>query len=80
MLTSYYRSSLSAALTSVYPEHKFNGWQFQNVSKGYWQNVDNQREYMGWLGAQLKVEKMEDWYKIRARDVIPHGGASLLYP
>jgi hypothetical protein len=51
-------------LSSVYPEHEWLPWKFEQIPLSYWDNVNNQRKFMDWAGKQLKINEMSDWYKI----------------
>ena len=44
----------------------------------FWNEKENQRQYMDWLGKELGFEKMEDWYKITHRNMLNNGGTGLL--
>jgi hypothetical protein len=39
---------------------------------------ENVNERIEWLGKELGVKKLDDWYTIQVRDVILKGGSSLL--
>jgi hypothetical protein len=41
-------------------------------------DYDNQRQYFDWLAEKLEFSSVEDWYKIKAKDVIDSGGIALL--
>ena len=67
------------ALQLVYPDHKWLAWKFsQKVPQGYWNDINNKREFMNWLGKQLDYQKMDDWYNLHWKDIIKYGGWSLL--
>jgi hypothetical protein len=36
------------------------------------------REFLDWVADLLEISKYEDWYEVRAEDVIKKGGATLL--
>lgn len=36
---------------------------------GYWTETTNQRKYMDWLGKQLGVLELEDWYSVKHKEV-----------
>jgi hypothetical protein len=48
------------------------------VPQGFWQNRENQRSLLDWLGHKLKVQHWTDWYKIPGNDIAHAGGGSLL--
>lgn len=45
LLSSHYQDSLKNALEIVYPEYRWNSWQFGYVESENWQLVENQRSY-----------------------------------
>jgi hypothetical protein len=51
---------------------------FLKVSNGFWESKSNQRSYFDWLGKQIGILKMDDWYDKSSQDVIRHGGRTLL--
>mgnify|MGYP003373223661 CR=1 FL=1 len=68
LLASYYRRSPSAAVIDIFPEWNLNPWQFDRVPPGFWKSEKNQRNYIRWLGQELKITTPEDWYQVQARD------------
>ena len=80
LLEKVYEGSLSAALQSVYPEHKWYPWLFnkQKLMRGFWNDKQHQKQFLDWLGQELKYEHLDDWYNIRLEDITDNGGRSLL--
>lgn len=79
MVKHVFQGSLAKALTTAYPEHRWNPWQFrQNLSVGFWSDLGNQRAFMEWLGKELGYKEMKDWYNLTGEDVAKNGGGSLL--
>ena len=37
--------------------------------KGYWNNPINQRNFFDKIAKDLKIEKPEDWYKVKTTDI-----------
>ncbi len=64
LLSNMYNNSVSLLISTVYSEHEWLPWRFSQVSKGYWNDMKNQRNFMDWVGKQLNYRDMEDWYKI----------------
>eukprot|EP01122_Echinamoeba_exundans_P016844 TRINITY_DN8668_c0_g1_i1.p1 TRINITY_DN8668_c0_g1~~TRINITY_DN8668_c0_g1_i1.p1 ORF type:complete len:358 (-),score=18.10 TRINITY_DN8668_c0_g1_i1:317-1390(-) len=77
--------SLHDALADSYPEHKFLPWRFTYVPHSFWNSLQNQRDFMDWIGNQLNIQQMKDWYsvsleqmsKFRAERLIAVHGDSL---
>ena len=77
-LLEKYNGSPSKLLMSVYPEYNWILFKFDTVPKNYWDDINNQKEYLDWLGNQLNYKSMDDWYKIRGKDIEENGGKGLL--
>jgi hypothetical protein len=56
-----YKNSLSKALSVAYPEHTFPVWKFDKVPIGYWDNVDNQREFFNHIEKELGIADKDEW-------------------
>jgi hypothetical protein len=59
-----YNLSPSLLLYNVYPDYDWLTWKFDNCPRNYWDDVKNQRNFMDWVGKQLNIIKMSDWYNI----------------
>jgi hypothetical protein len=73
-----YGSSIFKLLKSIYPEQQWFPWKFEAVPKGYWDNLNNQRDFIHWVGIQQGFTGMNDWYTITRKSINQHGGGSLL--
>lgn len=81
LLREYYGNSPSKAVQEVYPNQKWMTWRFKCPPKGYWESVlkytREQRLVLNWLGEQLNIQRLEDWYKIsihQITELVPFGG------
>jgi len=71
--------SIPHLLQNAYPEHSWNAWQFLGKTMWeYWDNKENEKDYVEWLGKQLNFRDMKDWYRITRKDIMDKGGDSLL--
>jgi hypothetical protein len=59
-----YDNSLQVLIKLIYPEYEWIPWKFNRVVGGYFDDINNQREYMNWLFKKLEYKEMSDWYKI----------------
>jgi len=75
LLVNYYNGSLIKALSTVYPERE---WKYEKVPRGYWEDLENQKEYFEMLSSKLGIKKLDDWYTLRAEDVFKIGGYALI--
>ncbi len=54
-------------LKYYYPNKKIYFWLFKGAPKNSWSIKQNRIAYIHWLEKQLKLKKLEDWYKINKR-------------
>mmetsp|Transcript_9533 Transcript_9533/g.13130 ORF Transcript_9533/g.13130 Transcript_9533/m.13130 type:complete len:363 (+) Transcript_9533:2-1090(+) len=60
---------------AAYPEHNWIPWKFKSTSQGFWNKVENQRNFFDWLGNELGVKELDDWYRVsNLKTIINHGG------
>ena len=52
-------------IKSVFPEYKWLPWRFKKVPKGFWKDIKNQRDFMDWIGLQIGLKSMDDWYHVK---------------
>ena len=66
LLSKYYNGSPSQAVQSVYPQYNWKLWNFKVAPHGYWEKVPEdifeQKKIVEWLGLQLAVSRLDDWY------------------
>jgi hypothetical protein len=41
--------------------------------------LDNRKEFLQKVSTQLHVSSLSDWYKVKAIDIVEHGGRGLLH-
>jgi len=73
--------SLWGILSNVLSERSWQAFRFGKVPRGYWTSLDHQREFLEYVSTQLGMKKgdLDEWYGRNATDLIPHGGAGVLY-
>ena len=54
-------------LKYYYPNKKIYFWLFKGAPKNSWIIKKNRIAYIHWLEKQLKLKKLEDWYKVNKR-------------
>jgi hypothetical protein len=52
-------------------------WLYGPVPPGFWKSSENRHLYMDWLGQQLGLAELEDWYRVTFKDFVKHRGAYL---
>jgi hypothetical protein len=63
----------------IYPDYSWKAFMFKGgVPKGYWNSLSNQREYFDWLGSQLGIKTLDDWYNVKVSDMKEKGAFGLL--
>jgi hypothetical protein len=62
-----YNNSPYLAVSSVYPEYQWLPWKFTQCPTGYWDDLNNQRQFMQWVGEQLSIINYSDWYQVTYR-------------
>ena len=70
ILIQYYNNSHKNLLLSIYSNYNWLPWKFEHTPKGYWNDVNNIKEYMNWLSHKLNIKTMEDWYKVTSEVII----------
>lgn len=48
-------NSVNQLIASSYPHFPWVAWKFHRVPQGYWNNLQNQKEFMNWLGMSFKI-------------------------
>lgn len=73
LLSDYYNSSPSKALQAVYPENYWMLWRFHIAPRGLWSSVqgvkEHERQLLEWLGKQLEICHLDEWYRISLSDI-----------
>lgn len=76
-LLRHYNGSHSAALIANYPNHEWLEWRFVSVPKGFWDKPANRRRYFVWLGEQLGIRTLDDWYRVNSQMIEHNYGRGL---
>ncbi len=75
----YWHGSPVCAVKECFPEYDWQEWLFIQVPAGFYDDLQNNRRYMAWLGTQLGFRKIDDWYRVTTADFQKHrGGACLM--
>lgn len=77
MLANYYGDSVFRALKEYAPTKKWLPWQFPTVPQGFWQDPENRRAYMKWLGQKCGFSKPTDWYRLQRQHFNDNRGDAL---
>ena len=63
-ILAQYNSSLQSILQDLYPNYNWLPWKFENCPRNFWKDIQNQRKFLDWVGNQLNIKEMSDWYKV----------------
>ena len=63
-MLAIYGSSLLRLMKNMFPDYNWLPWRFSSVPNKFWNDIDNQKNYMEWVDQQLDFKNTEDWYKI----------------
>ncbi len=74
-----YRSSVSAAVMSHFPNYNWKQWMFATAPNGFWTPRKNRRRYMKWLGEQCGYTCLDDWHDVVESDFLGNYGRQLLH-
>lgn len=77
LLNNEFKGSVQAVLLDYKPNYGWKPWRFTSVPQGYWNNVDNRRVYLRWLGQQLGFETRADWVRLRRQHFYDHNGSGV---
>ena len=77
-MMAYYESNPYKIISSIYTEYTWFPWKFNQVKKGYWDDILNQRIYMDWLLKEMKYVDYTDYYKLNYINIIQNYGTTLL--
>jgi hypothetical protein len=66
----YYHKSVPLLLSTMYPEYNWLPWKFQQTPKNFWSDINNQRKFVEWVGKELKIKDMCDWYNVTLKVTI----------
>ncbi len=67
MLKNIYKGSTMNVITTVYKDHNWLPWKFKHVTKHFWLEMENQRNFLDWVALQLNYNDKEDWYNITSK-------------
>ena len=77
-VVKYYKRDIKLLLRSLYPEHD---WNFSNVKEkrvNYWNQIENQKQFMDNLFIKLNLKTLEDWKIITKNQIYKLGGQSIV--
>lgn len=71
-----YGDSVSKMLLDVFPDHKWDIWEFSRSPTGFWEKqrhdargIETIREYLESLAKKLQLSDLSDWYNVSINDI-----------
>jgi hypothetical protein len=79
-LRSLYGGSLVRALRDIYPHHSWLPWKFSATGRGFWNDIENRKEFLSWAALQLGLDTSDprSWYSVSSKQLEALGGSGLL--
>jgi len=77
-LLSLFKSSPLAIMQDCFPQQQWLEWRFCQVPGRFWRNPRNRHRCMNWLGKQLRIRRLEDWYQVSPQQFRKCDGGGLL--
>lgn len=68
-LLSYPNNSPADAICAVYSAHNWSQSSFLLLEQNYWENLEHQRKFWEWIGNEVGVKCLEDWYSVNNHDI-----------
>lgn len=78
LYSNYYKSSLMNVLLETFPDFAWQFWRLDRTPKGFWNNDNNLRAYLDWLGERLNYKNLDDWYRVEYTDFKENFGGGLV--
>ena len=78
LLRNQYNNRVQRIISTLYQEIDWLPWKFRLSPMNYWNDIQNQKNFMEWLFNKLGYTRMEDWYKITGEDIRDNYGSGLL--
>lgn len=77
LLNNVYKGSVQAILHDYRPQFAWQAWRFHSVPQSFWSRPANRRDYLLWLGKQLRFINRSDWDALKREDFLHHNGSGL---
>ncbi len=74
----HYQSTISLAIMTYLPKYDWQEWRFGKTPKGFWDEKRNRIRFMKWLGKQVGIKKIDDWYDLTRKDFDKHNGKQFI--
>ncbi len=62
----------------LYPEYRISVQDFPTNSRSIWHSISNQRQFLHEVGKEMNINRFEDWYQVKVRDLQRHHATAIL--
>jgi hypothetical protein len=71
---------ISLYISQIYPERIYHRWLFiyDPTPEDIWEDIDQHYRYVEWVVQEMKIERIEQWYKVRLQDLENRSGSLLM--
>ena len=76
-LLQFYSNDMKKLLSNLYPNYPWN-FSIKIFPKGYFNSIENQRQFMLYLYDKYKLNSLDDFLNIKKLNIIKNGGNRLL--
>ncbi len=76
LLNQFYRGSLIKALHKVYSNYPWRMQKFDKMLPPFWKDKEYQKQFFERFAKERNINRMEDWYNVRAEDIRNRNGGN----
>ncbi len=66
------------SINPKYAELAHPEWETDKAPNRFWNDPENHRRYIKWLGKKLNIKTLDDWYRVTGADIIENCGGGIL--
>jgi very-short-patch-repair endonuclease len=78
IFSKYFNDNRFTLCKYMFPEYDFKGWKFNTTIQNTWNDKKNIRDFMDELGTIIGYTSLDDFYKLRQRDILDNDGSGML--
>jgi hypothetical protein len=56
-------------VSAAYPKHEWVAWRFIHKPTGFWDDKSTRKDFFKWVGTNLGIRCLDDWYSISFNDI-----------
>ncbi len=66
------------SINPKYADLRHPEWETDKVPSRFWNDPENHRRYIKWLGKKLNIKTLDDWYRVTGADIIENCDGGIL--